>query len=1046
MIRFKKPLAITLAITTLTLASGFSGNTEGTTDTSQSASSSVLAWDGTTSYKVSLYYSTEELAEGEKPTSLSNCVLAGTVYSHPSAFNESFNISTKAPAVDRLNGSASSVSGNISSNIIQMTGTASTYNFTSYYSFGSNAASYKSAVGNNRLASILGGADAASANWNATKNDFTFVTAAMDSIVASMYGVPGMLANEVRLALPYGQDIVDSLAELDDAAYLARITELLLPTSAECVVPWVVVVEPMYGITNGGYTPALMPDTFNNCYLTPNEMYYIWGNTVAALATLDATYPDLANAVATDWAKGWTNLSSAATSPYKMGVWNVVNYVMYETFMPAIVELENSFQAQPYTTAGVQQITRTSAIDPASTISYINEVVGSTAGVGVIVTTAAGLEVPEEEPEEEVSSPTPLSGSQLVIHSNKLTEQLTYGEATGTASGGTTFTPTYNTSNRGSYKSPNGKSTGGTSPYTYTLYKYTSWTYKYQNTVESNSWTILDSLLKIPEGWQPALDNVRDIKGNFTNVIGGLQGSWGVTNDDPTQGTLHSDESSITFLAHRAIIESTKQLVIADYMNDTAGNTSYNSFITSGAGTYPHIKAITFPESLKGEININKTTGTFTWAKTFSGDTHSGNNLLGNFLLTSTGSGSQGVSVTDTKPSASKVNYEILTGLKLNDLKYTTSVDVEKTYRGTADLADPPVDVAAGTTEELGIGTEHVIQVYGPKEYKFYPTYVMEADNSTTADTHYDVFLLGENQRTFKGQEKLKLTITTNPSKIIAPYSQDKEDVDAGGNIMKSGSAYQYQFGGGTIVLEMEAIIPMSGYADGFDTASAEAAFTQAFNDQITAIESSSIKMYSNLPNATPDYQSLAAPHSSFSDKNATGNELLEITDYKPSAAQAISRYHLYGATQLNELQDSTAASRPNYASTSLGNTLTGVFNNTILTQSMELVSRNVDCTWYTEDFEGFGIIRGVANITIAPKSSEFAIVHPDLSDYYTSTNALSTPYVYHGKTLISGDFGVGAMLDLGDITYATSTLADGHIYFQPTTFNVRGNVTDTVN
>ncbi len=529
-----------------------------------------------------------------------------------------------------------------------------------------------------------------------------------------------------------------------------------------------------------------------------------------------------------------------------------------------------------------------------------------------------------------------------------------------------------------------------------------------------------------------------------------------------TIGDQLQQNQQVSWISHRygdpSLID---QVILAEYMTkfgSTKDNTKYATFLAE-AGIGKPTEATAWKTTA-----INRKDGSFDWsAKIGSGgdvlaeagaiqpaDFTILEGALHEISANSTGENSDinaghnhaGVG---GKPVSPRHEANWLETVKLGIANYSAKVGVNKPYYAKSDAVALTTTTKNSVVQGMGGGVNTWTFTSPSRVFEFFPTYQMKADY-TIGDGDNKVDMLGTQPRKFQGTDKLLITGMNAGGTITAPWSRDKQDLEAGGDIMKAGNAYEYALGGATIQIDGYVHIQDPAFAK--DSASAIAANNSIISQSIGSIKSiinsigkDDISVYSNLWAAsTPGAPISISVPNKIASADATGMRI--IAGSASATGPSVNATYLPGINGAN----TTGRSAAGYGA-SAGDPLG---ENGLLISRLEQ-DGGIDISgWYDEDYEGIIVLHMTATVSVSNIKTDFAAVHSYISDWKTPTNqqakaGVSSSSIAGNVTAIpAGKFGIGTAVNLGTVGWGTVS-APVTVVFGPTFFGVRGSVFDTV-
>lgn len=485
---------------------------------------------------------------------------------------------------------------------------------------------------------------------------------------------------------------------------------------------------------------------------------------------------------------------------------------------------------------------------------------------------------------------------------------------------------------------------------------------------------------------------------------------------------------------------------LAAYMNATKANKDYNDFITPYFGTYP---------ARYSNPGSKMAAGIITTPLVIPGGAATASASVS---YCSGGSGTHTVNGTISNLSVAKQivvdrSYEATA-------KGSPVIPASKTYDGVAGLQN-----GNGTMIHLNVPSKPIV---------FYPAYKMKysTTNQNVAPTK-EVWMLAKGARTFNSNDYTNIEVTKTQVQLSNPWSRDREDrFDESGNaltkpVAKSGSSLKAYANGNIITIRSYVHVQDPAFAE--DKAGAQAyinnimAQYDAMAASINGAVPGNTSFYSNLWQAVTDatVHRVAAPATIGS---APVQNLIAKTKLVPKPIAS----NLHTATAVYYVDndgkaDYDAARNVNIQGTSYpvsgqwGGA--GVNNsNTILNSLLETDKQVVKpAGWYDESYEGILVIARTYTIEIPTITSDFVQIHPQLSDFKTTTNLFAKTVYFNpntglGPVLKGADifsasdssYGVGIEYRLPNVTLAGHTFDKMMLLSAPETFNIRGSVYDT--
>lgn len=485
---------------------------------------------------------------------------------------------------------------------------------------------------------------------------------------------------------------------------------------------------------------------------------------------------------------------------------------------------------------------------------------------------------------------------------------------------------------------------------------------------------------------------------------------------------------------------------LAAYMNATKANKDYNDFITPYFGTYP---------ARYSNPGSKMAAGIITTPLVIPGGAATASASVS---YCSGGSGTHTVNGTISNLSVSKQivvdrSYEATA-------KGSPVIPASKTYDGVAGLQN-----GNGTMIHLNVPSKPIV---------FYPAYKMKysTTNQNVAPTK-EVWMLAKGARTFNSNDYTNIEVTKTQVQLSNPWSRDREDrFDESGNaltkpVAKSGSSLKAYANGNIITIRSYVHVQDPAFAE--DKAGAQAyinnimAQYDAMAASINGAVPGNTSFYSNLWQAVTDatVHRVAAPATIGS---APVQNLIAKTKLvpKPIASNlhtATAVYYVdndgkadYDAGRNVNIQGTSYPVSGQWGGAGVNN------SNTILNSLLETDKQVVKpAGWYDESYEGILVIARTYTIEIPTITSDFVQIHPQLSDFKTTTNLFAKTVYFNpntglGPVLKGADifsasdssYGVGIEYRLPNVTLAGHTFDKMMLLSAPETFNIRGSVYDT--
>ena len=535
------------------------------------------------------------------------------------------------------------------------------------------------------------------------------------------------------------------------------------------------------------------------------------------------------------------------------------------------------------------------------------------------------------------------------------------------------------------------------------------------------------------------------LKNDGVTAIFNQTGDFSTTN---VASVFQKELTTLNLMAARGGIAGSDAEVpqLAAYMNGTKLNQEYNAFITPYVGTYP---------AKYNNPTSKMIAGVITTPLVIPGGATT---ATASVTYCSGGSGKQTVNGTLSTVSVSK------------------QITVDKSYEATAKTSPViPASKTYGGVNGLHNSNGTMIHINVPsKPITFYPAFKMKysTTNKNIAPTR-DVWMLAKGARVFNSNDYTNIELTRTDVQLSNPWSRDREDrFDKNGNaltepVAKSGSSLKASSSDNTITIRSYIHVQDPAFAE--DKAGAQA----YINNIIAQYDAAAASINSAVPGNTSFYSNLWQ-----SVTDATVHRVAAPAKIGNAAvANLTAKTKLIPKTITSNLNTSTSVyyvdndETPDYDATRAVNIrgtsfpISEQWNGAGVNNSVSILSNLLETDkqvvkpvgWYDESYEGILVIARTYTISVPSVSSDYVQIHPQLSDFKTTTNFFAKTIYFNpnpslGPVIKGADnfsaedssFGVGVEYRLPNITLAGNTFDRLMLLSAPETFNIRGSIYDT--
>ena len=552
----------------------------------------------------------------------------------------------------------------------------------------------------------------------------------------------------------------------------------------------------------------------------------------------------------------------------------------------------------------------------------------------------------------------------------------------------------------------------------------------------------------------------------FSNVsrLSALRKDGALTNDGVsfvfnttspfTSSDMGNAFDSITeyrFIAHRSADGkndgSVKPLQLAAYMNDTTLNSNYLNFINPYyGGTYP--SAYSNPTGHFGKNDYTLITSINLPSASAVGS--------GDFC-----SGGSSNSLSIPVKLSGEINLGV-TAYEDSTFKTFTEVEVDPTIK-SKNKAAPALETEA---VYWGLGDKDLNPSYFIKyesqPITFNPAFKMKyQDSNNPASPFKEVWMLAAGEKTFKSYDLVTYEILDNKIDVTAPWSRDSEDrwVDPNANsrvardypTAKSGTMVKADASGTTLRITVNVHLQDPHFVDPSRRAAVQAqndTTIEYYDDMVKAViaklQNDGISYYSNLLQATTPETIHHIP---------AGNNALNNSAKSAIRLASVPDIHANIVTLAAFLDNDKNTDGPARTITIKGQNVAlrrWVDNSIIKSNAIldDLLAKNEGSKgWYNESYEGIIVVTRTYLLELSSIESDFAQIHPQLSDWLTERNAYARELDFvpdNRFTLIpAGQFGIGLELRFPEIVLGGETFKPVLCGY-PYNFDIRGSVYDT--